>query len=349
MRVRTAVSATAALGLTLAGLLATSAPARAGVDDTDNGYSASVSIHFYGSGVKGGSTTKSVIVHPSCWWEAAAGDYTNAAAMLKWYDEVTGGLQTYGILTQYGPREVWKDAADLEAAGGDVSWYRVYCKDPADYTRYGAGGVVDGVDPPIFGGPANAVTYLYHAYNAGQEPPAPLVPPAELARAAYDEMTIPEPISDYNPKIANSPGEPTLVGLPTWFWVTEPLALGEPGAAANTGELEVTAEIFPPFGRVFATVTAVTKQLEINSKYGDGVCDRDKALVKYAGDSSDAATEGACTVIFKHAAKALAVTTHTHWTATWVGSGGTGGDMDPKDQQAAFDVAVAEVQNIVTR
>ena len=183
-----------------------------------SGYTARVRIHFYGSGVPGGSLTRSVRVHPTCWWAPAAGPYTDAVAMLAWYDAVTGKQQTRGIVDQYGPRSEWKKEADAESAGtADISWYRAHCDNPADYTKFGVGSV-ENVDP-ILGNNNNFVTFLYHPFNVGEAIPQPRVSPEELARAARQVLTIQKPQMKRNPMIA-APGAPTLVGLPTWFWVT---------------------------------------------------------------------------------------------------------------------------------
>jgi hypothetical protein len=334
----------------MAGLVWVPSAARAevggGGGDVPNGYSVSVSLHFYGRGVKGGDVTHSVTVHPSCYWSPASGNYTDAAAMLAWYDSVTGGLQTVEVLSEYGPRSVWEAAAQTEANGGDVSWYRAYCQDPADYSKFGIGGA-DG-STPIFGNPQGFNVFTFRAFNAGAAIPAPLVSPAELARAAYNEMTIPEPATGRNPMITKVGGAPTLVGLPTWFWVDDPLAVGD-----AQGTLDVTAEIQPAGGRVWATVVAATTGLNIAAHpvdYGSGHCDPASALVHYAPGVDEST---ACTVIFKHASTGhpagMDVTASTDWNATWTGSGGTGGNLDPLHQEITTQVAVAEIQNIVTR
>jgi hypothetical protein len=338
---RTAARGTA-LGALVIGLLCVPTAAQAGQADGNSdpsGYTASVSIHFYGSGVPGGDIHRSVTVHPSCWWAPAAGPAGDAKAMLAWYDEVTQGATDNLTLSLYGPRSVWEEAAAKEAAGGDITWYKAYCKDPADYTKFGIDGTDNGVDP-IPGQAPTWITYLYHPYNAGDAIPAPRVSPEELARAAREVMEIPEPVTNHNPKV-NAPGAPTLVGLPTWFWVTEPKAVGN-----AEGALDVTADLQQPDGLVWAKVVAKTDGLSIASSSGSALCPPKQALVKYANGASDA---NACTVVFTHASPSLAVTTRTDWSAVWTGSGGTGGDLDPLQRGLTIPIAVAEVQNIVTR
>lgn len=334
----------------LAGLLCVPAlPAQAdqtGVGSNPSGYTAMVRIHFYGTGIPGGSIHKEVPVHPSCWWAPAAGPYTDAVAMLAWYDQVTAGLDTRGVDDLYGPRKVWQAEAKAEQNGtADISWYRAYCDNPADYTKFGVDSVE--TDYPVLGSPTNFVTYLYHPFNAGEAIPPPRVSAEELARAARREMVIPEPETGRNPMI-DSPGAPTLVGLPTWFWVTNPLAVG-----GNAGELDVTAELNQADGRVWAEVVARTGGLSITSDYGStgSPCSPTRAQVKYPKDSATPPPdEAACTVVFRRAALALPITVSTAWGASWTGSGQAAPiGLEGLTQFVNTTVPVAEVQNIVTR
>jgi hypothetical protein len=340
---------TAALGV-LVGLLGVPAlavttaqaaqvdPPDGGGYGTPGGYTVEVSVDFTGEAAPGGGGSRVVRVAPVCWWQPAAGPYTDAVASLAWYDQVTGGLQTRGVIGEYGPRRIWKAAADAEAAGtADTSWYRAFCVNPKDYERYDAGDA-EGVDP-LPGNPENFVTYYYRAFPAGAALPPPLVEPEELARVARDVMVIPVPETDRNPKI-KSAGAPTLVGLPTWFWVTDPEAVG-----GEDGDRDITATL----GNVFATVTAETEGLHLDSPAGGANCAPGRALVEYSGTASE---DNACTVSFTHASvaypKGYAVAASTNWAATWVGSGGTGGVLEGLARDVVSNVPVAEVQNIVT-
>jgi hypothetical protein len=252
---------------------------------------------------------------------------------------VSGGLQTRGVIGQYGPRRIWKEAADAESAGtADVSWYRAFCQNAADLQRYDAG-QSEAVDP-ILGIGEPFVTYYYRAFAAGAQVPAPLVSSAELARVARDVMVIPVPETNRNPKI-QSPGAPTLVGLPTWFWVIDPAAVG--GA---DGDRDITATL----GDVSATVTAKTKGLALKSPGGGNDCTPKQALVEYSDSTSPAS---ACTVEFTRASvaypKGYPLAASTNWGATWVGSDGLSGELAGLARDFVANVPVAEVQNIVTR
>lgn len=326
------------------GIPAWAGVARAGQVDppgyrSPGGYTVEVAVSFAGEAAPGGGTTRTVRVAPTCWWQPADGPYQDAVASLAWYDVVTGGLETRGVVDEYGPRRIWKEAADAETAGtADTSWYRAYCKNPKDYARYDAGATEN--QDPILGNDQTFVTFYYRAFDAGAAIPPPLVDPEELARAAREVMVIPVPVTDRNPKI-QSAGAPTLVGLPTWFWVTNPEAVG-----GTDGDRDITATL----GDVSATVTAKTGGLHLNSPAGEATCEPKQALVKYTGEASE---ESACTVAFTHASVAhpngYRVQASTNWQATWVGSGGSSGTLEGLARDFIANVPVAEVQNIVTR
>jgi hypothetical protein len=306
---------------------------------TGSGFTVRVSIRFSGNAAPGGGGVRQVAVHPTCWWAPAAGPYQDAVAMLAWYDEVTGGQQTRGLVDMYGPRSAWADAAKEAQAGTKLAWYHAYCVDPTDYANYGVG-VVQGVDP-IEGDPTNWVTFLYRPFGVNEPIPAPQVPPLQLAQAARRAMVIPKPTVDRNPKIHDA-GAPTLVGLPTWFWVTNPAAVGGP-----QGVREIRADLVN--SNTWAEVTANTSGLTLDSPGGSANCKPAQALNVYAAGKSDSA---GCTVEFTHASVGLpngyTVNASTDWQATWRGSGATGGQLADLARAAAAQVPVAEVQDIVS-
>jgi hypothetical protein len=342
---RRALSAVAVVGVVF-GVVSAPTVAHAGqtpnIDNTSNGYSAEVQIRFTGDSAPGGGTTLSVRVQPTCWWEpAATPDYRDAVKSLAWYDGVTGGgVQTPGTIGQYGPRRIWEDAAKAEQAGtADTSWYRAACANADDLVRFDAGSSETN-ENPVFGDETTAVTYYYRTFNEGEAIPPPLVDPEQLALAAREVMVIPEPEVDRNPKLASA-GQPTLVGLPTWFWVIDDEAVGGPA-----GDREITATL----GDVWARVTAKTGGLHLSSPAGGADCTPARALVRYGNGVSE---DSACTVQFERASVGLPngypVAATTNWDATWVGSDGTNGGLDALARAFTANVPVAEVQNIVTR
>jgi hypothetical protein len=316
-------------------------------DTTPGGYTVSVQIRFSGEAAPGGGggTTKSIAMHPACWWEHAPGNYSNAKAMLDWYDGVTGGVDSPGMVAQYGPRIAWEDAVAREAAGQDLSWYKAFCYDPNNYVDYGLGSQDGGDDNPIAGNNPTWQTFLYRAFGAGEAIPAPMVTPEELAEAARDELQIPDPEIDRNPKVHDT-DDATLVGLPTFFWVTNPAAVGGVG-----GERKIRADVVGAGQAVWAEVTAVIHQdgLVLRWPGGSKGCDPDIAIKPYVNGMSE---DGACTVEFQRASTGYPggypVQASTAWEAHWEGSGDTGGELPGLATQETALIPVAEVQNIVS-
>ncbi|GAB3239770.1 hypothetical protein [Kineosporia babensis] len=348
MRARPVPLALAALPLAVLASMSAASGARAdqtpGGDTEAGGYSVSVQVKFTGNAAPGGGggSTLAVNLHPVCWWEAAPGDYTNAEAMLDWYDAVTGGVQSPGMFAQYGPRSVWEDAAAREASGQDLSWYKAYCKDPRDYVDYGLGSVDTGDDNPIAGNNPTWTTFLFRAFGAGEEIPAPMVTPEELAQAARDNLQIPDPEIDRNPRVHET-GDATLVGLPTFFWVTDPDSVG-----GEAGERFIRAEVVGAGEAVWAEVTAATGGLNLDWPGGHKLCPPEVAMKPYTAGMGEA---GACTVEFQRASTGYPggypVQASTAWTAQWVGSDGGGGALDPLANEVTELIPVAEVQNVV--
>jgi hypothetical protein len=328
------------VALAVFGLLA--APVTAARADQGGGGNApggyTVSVHVSYSGDAAPAAGGDVTVKASCWWSPAGGPYTDAVKMLAWYKGVTGGVQSPGMVATYGPLQIWQDAANSAKAGHPMSWYMAYCVNSADLSKFHLGQVpiVDPVNGQTFG------YYMYHAFAGGTPPPPPLVDPADLAQAAYDKMVIPEPVTDRNPKI-DAAGAPTLVGLPTWFWVTDPAAVG-----GDSGTRTIRAQI--DGSDIWAEVVARTDGLSISSGAGGADCSPAQALTAYAKGAKEG---GACTVSFDHASvgdpQGWPVTFSTGWNATWTGSGGTGGDLAGETRANTVDIPVAEVQNVVTQ
>jgi hypothetical protein len=318
------------VGAAVSGVLLLAAPAGAQQfgnvpgEATGNGYE--VAIRLTGDAAPGGGSTIRVRMRPSCWWAPSAGPYTDAAAMLQWFQDRTITAPLLGGLGLPAPvlfstRPAWEDAVRREQAGQDMSWYMAVCRNPDDLAAF-----VPGVS-------------LVRAFPVGQPLPAPLVDPAELARAARDAMVIPVPATERNPRI-RAAGAPTLVGLPTWFWVTDPAAVG--GAA---GTRTIRAEV----GAVWAQVVAETGGLVLRSPSGGAVCGPVRASTKYASGVPESA---GCTISFARASVAYPrgypVTASTGWQATWTGSGGEAGTLDPVTRTVTVNVPVAEVQNVVS-
>jgi hypothetical protein len=250
---------------------------------TPDGYAVQTAVRFSGDAAPAG--VRRVRVAPTCWWAPASGPSTDAAAMLAWYDALTQGSQSRGIVMEYGPRSIWVDAVKAEAAGEDLSWYVATCTDPANYRTF-VGGCEEYIEPGQ--GPQTWVCYRYKASPVGGGVPDPLVTPADLAAAARDVMVIPVPTFDRNPKVVKA-GQATLVGLATWFWVTDPAATG-----SVTGTRTIRAQVGPTRAQVVATTTG----LRLSSPAGAASCTPGQARTAWRQGTPESS---ACTLAFTKA------------------------------------------------
>jgi hypothetical protein len=67
---------------------------------------------------------------------------------------------------------------------------------------------------------------VFRSFPVGAQPP-PRVEPQSLVQVAREYLQLVVPAVDRNPKLKEVPGA-ALVGFPTWFWVTDPVAVGAP-------------------------------------------------------------------------------------------------------------------------
>lgn len=277
-------------------------------------------------------------VPASCWWAPWSEVPADPAKWVDFYDDFVASLGPSSTVagTYYTTprREAWEAAAARVAAGEKLSVYSVNCVD-SDLCKVAA--FVGGKAVYDTPGMACGVPLLTNFFPTGA-PPQPQVDPADLAQLARDNMVIDAPAVDRNPKVA-AVNQATLVGLPTWFWVTNPASVG--GA---TGTRTIRAEV----GAVWAEVVATTGGLTLTSPAGGRSCAPTVASTAYTPGAPDSA---GCTVEFSRASVGYAggypVDASTAWTAAWTGSGGTGGQLDGLARTTTVNVPVAESQALV--
>jgi hypothetical protein len=289
----------------------------------------------------------SVPVPATCWWEPAQLsigdgstyiDPSNADQIEAWYKNelprINGSFSSARLA--YGDTSMFKPILDKMRAGGKFMAYQPSCRQDAPACAL-IGFSSLAVPPGPTAGPCG-MPMLINFFPTGA-PPAPQIAPADLAQVASDQMEIPKPLVDRNPKVT-ALGGGTLVGLPTWFWVTDPTSVG--GA---TGTRSIRAEV----GGVWAVVAARTDGLHLSSPGGGEGCGPDQALTHYARGVSESS---ACTVSFARSSvdysNGFPVDASTSWSAVWNGSGNTGGTLASLQRGTVVDVPVAEVQTIVT-
>ncbi|GAA2031413.1 hypothetical protein WDZ16_11800 [Pseudokineococcus marinus] len=331
---RSLLAAAAAAAALVVAAPAASADSYGSGTSTGGGYEVTASVTFSGDAAPAGGGTVSRGVPATCWWEAPyeapSGD---AAAMVGWFqDRVREYTITFsGWRGVYGSLEDWEAAAAAEAAGADLTWYVAHCAE-TDVGRL-AGFAGQGT----FASPSGPAVVQYAAFPAGA-PPAPQVDPAALAELARDEMVVPDPEVDRNPRSSGLGA--TFVGLPTWFWVTDPDAVG-----GDTGTRTIRAQV----GSVWAEVTATTGGLSVSSPAGAETCSPERARTAWAPGLPESA---GCTVTFTRSSAAfpggMPLDLSTTWSAAYTASDGSGGDLEGLVRTADDAVPVAESQALVT-
>lgn len=279
-----------------------------------------------------------------CWWRPALGPSTDPKAMLAAYDDQSLGQQTWNAFSGAGwalitvpmslQAAVNATRADFVTAAAakprSLAWYMAVCRDGATRADYAS--FVTGV---AF---SQVMGVRYQAFPVGRQPTARPAP-ADLALYARRALDLPVPVVDHNPKIARLGGA-SLVGMATWFWVTDPAAVGEPGG---------TAVVRAQAGSVWAEVTATNLGLTITSAAGRTTCSPRRAATVYLPGTPET---GACTLVFGRASvghpSGWPVTVTSTWHLAWTGSDGSGADLGLQGHTWTTNVPVGEVQTIVS-
>jgi hypothetical protein len=159
--------------------------------------------------------------------------------------------------------------------------------------------------------------------------------PAQLARQAYARLTPPAAAPDYNPRHRAGSPDGTVVGFTTWLWLDgHSLTAKTATAAAGPNRATVTARpsvvSFDPGDGSPAVVCAGGGQA-YNPEQPNAVSDCVHRYLRSSG-----AVPGGVFVL----------TARVTWTATWAGSGGTGGVLPALTVAAATPVRVDELQAV---
>lgn len=199
---------------------------------------------------------------------------------------------------------------------------------------------------PVWGGHSDGAVY-WCSTSFGLAPVSRLVwlatpptgpTPEELARRAFNSLTIPRPLMRRSPIESNADGgvSYTWVNLWTWVW-TEPQTWSPLSARAAAGA--VWAEV----------VVTPTRLTFVPGDGGAGVVCPGPGRPWREADGNAAPTAGGCGYRYKHvAATPVTATLSIEWQVTWRGSGGTGGTLPAMTTQASSSFAVQQVQ-VVTR
>jgi hypothetical protein len=153
--------------------------------------------------------------------------------------------------------------------------------------------------------------------------------PQQLAQEAYTQLSPPAP----DPRTAPPRGKDGMVGLPEWFWV--------PPATWVTQTRSIQV------GPVWATVTARPTRLTVSPGGSQPAMSCRGPGTPYDPARPAAAQHSDCAYLYTRPSDGLPgnayqVTVTITWTATWVGSGGTGGTLAPLTRTLTYPQPVAQ-------
>ncbi|MDQ1295543.1 MAG: hypothetical protein QG608_3428, partial [Actinomycetota bacterium] len=288
----------------------------------------------------GGPRSVRVPIPVKCWWEPATSFYRDPAAMYDWYLDLANSHSTSQYASEHmGSYQDYQAVIDKAKTGQKYYWYRAECRNDTDLAEFTKDSV----------GSVNLLK-AFPVQDGEPTVPVPRVEPDQVALQAYKELDLVEPALDRNPKATQGTHSGfTLVNIPTWFWVTNPPALGTHGTRT------VRAEIEQPGGQtLWVEVTARTQGLTLSSPAADSTtCPLNKARRAWAEGLTD---DQGCTLHFHHASVGLPeghpVTATITWTATWTSTQNpTTPQPVPNGTQtitSTVPVPVAEIQALVT-
>lgn len=198
---------------------------------------------------------------------------------------------------------------------------------PGHVAGPGGGAVSDAPDGDPNGGP------VARAFGVVEGPAA--ATPAQMALFVSRSLRLPLP----GIRTAPPRGDRGVVGLRHFFWADR----------ARWRPLTARAQAGP----VWAEVTAVPSRLVIRPGDGATVSCNGPGKPYDFGRSPDA-QDIRCTHLYERSSAGLKgsaykATAEVVWTATWVGSGGTGGALPPTTRSETFPVQVAEGQALTQR
>ncbi|NUR09042.1 MAG: hypothetical protein HOQ45_18795 [Nocardioidaceae bacterium] len=331
------------------GAMALAAPAQADVSGDSSGFTVSVHLNVSSGGgdpVPSAGTT--ISVPAKCYWGPTTNfDGTDPEAFWKYYKEslpFLQGSETAAGYYSFPEGSQIEDIAKQEKHGdGDFTWYQLNCRD-------GVNGAKEGyttsrwTTPDSYGAELGGqpVPVGYAVFPAAQPPPPPLVDVKDVTESLWDVASadLGQATMGRNPTIA-AHDDATLVNLPTWFWVTNPVE-----SLAQDGVIDITASI--PGSPVRTHLHAETGDVAITSDAGSTECGPEQVQQAYTSGASDA---GACTISFDRARPAgWDVRTLISWTGTWDGAdnnGPQGGDLAPVTLISDTNVPVQESQALV--
>jgi hypothetical protein len=156
--------------------------------------------------------------------------------------------------------------------------------------------------------------------------------PAALAQQQWQQLAPPA----LNAATAPPRGSDGLVGLPEWFWVPR-------------GQWQPITSPIAQAGAVWAQVTATPSRLVFTPGAGLSPVSCAGPGTRYKPHLPAPAQHTACSYTYTQSSDGLpggvyAASVSITWTATWRGSGGTGGVLPAKTSTTQIPLPVAEAQ-----
>ena len=154
--------------------------------------------------------------------------------------------------------------------------------------------------------------------------------PLEAPERAADEARKLLPLGPPNVELSPPVGATQLVGLATWFWVTEPWQPLQASATLDT---------------VTSTVVATPRTLTFT--FDDGTtftCDGPGTRYDTTRDPADQQSD--CTHTFERAGSTVVTATITYATA-WTATTGVGGTRDDLTRTTTIPIVIAEAQAVI--
>jgi hypothetical protein len=152
----------------------------------------------------------------------------------------------------------------------------------------------------------------------GQQPPIPPIPPELLRNVAFDEMTVPAPTIDWNPKY--SAAAASVVNLDSWVWLTD-----------RRSSLYVEASVNSMAGRIFARVDANLTGMTVSAPNAETAGCEGSGGAPYSPGAT-----GECSIRFLKAGAgqskspvSVKTTRYTTWSANGAPHGDTPEQLDP--------------------
>lgn len=316
MKRRVILAGVAAITGLLVPLAAAAPPADAGTGVGCVGADCSVSVFQFVTltppgnvGASGNSVVPINVPPPPCLWDPIGDATTGSQFIISNFGSTTRQGSAFGVFQSV------QQAKHLLARPEAGTWYEL-----PDNPAAGAQGMAECARLPLF------------AFEPpGVAPPAPNVPPVDLAEYAYNHMVIPKPT------VQLMPGARGFVNLATYVHLTTP------------GEVRVQATLRGAGGETVFVRARPIRTAITSSAGGRVYADCGLTGSKFQPGHLPAPGAGVppdCGVLWQAPTTEGTVTATVTWRVTWGGAGGGGVLPQVALTGTSLPIRVAEIQSI---